>query len=69
MHLTITYSKREKLNFLTFLQQLCELVASLILIIYTSVRKINSVGYKLDIENILVLINSFIIRGVMFENI
>ena len=69
MHLTITYSKREKLNFLTFLQQLCELVASLILIIYTSVRKINSFGYKLDIENILVLINSFIIRGVMFENI
>ena len=49
--------------------QLCDSVASLVLILHTSVKTANLFGYISQIQNIFVLCNSSSIRGVMIKNI
>ena len=67
-HFKLTMGGEGKIQF-TLLLRLCDSVAPLVLILRNSVRKANLSGYISRIQNIFVLLNSSLIRGVMINNI
>ena len=62
--LTANYTEGEGKIYVTLFVRLCDLVAPLVLILRTRMRKVNLSIYILEIQNIFILLNNSLIRGV-----